>query len=295
MKKQLLYAFLGSLFLFTSCEVTINEGGESSSEKKGEEVKNGFSYEDLDYSVNGLLPVKTNEVVAGEYLVIEFSGVMNATLEEDFQHVGISIQIIDPSGEMIENSEDLMGNVEQQDSKLDFYHFYYGVPASFAGESFTMKFSLFDKYGDVSYDFEEEFLVLDVLPPATEGLDVNTNLEEGFITQIFSEEYQFENAPISVDAPFNIDLYLANLTGFTLTEEQTFEMLYSMLVIDEEGNEVLSQEDEFIEDVLESGYTTVNFYLNSGGLTSGNYTWKLEIKDKYNDKYLSVSTPIEIK
>ena len=115
MIKYLLPLVFLSLTLLSSCEVTIGD-----SDKKSEkEVKNGFSYDKKKVTINGLEKVVDNKITAGEYLLFEFVDVINATQKDGFQHVGISIVIKDSEGIVLEQADDLLGNIEQQDINVD--------------------------------------------------------------------------------------------------------------------------------------------------------------------------------
>ncbi len=291
MKKYILpFLFLTNLIV-TSCEVTV--GGDQSIDEKNE-VKNGFSYGKKDIKINKTFDVKNNIVYAGETLTFEFSDVQNATLKDNYQHVGIEITIKNEKGEIVDHSDDLLGNIEQQDPKLDVFNAYFTVPSDVKeGEKITVDLRLFDKYGEISYDFSDEYTITKEIFKGTENVDINTNIEDVELSvQLKLDRKQFEKAPVQVK---NGDELLINVNGvkdFNTVEGVVF-IDYILEVEDEKGKIVFSQED-VIEGPVEN-YETYPIYFTKDfyEYEDGNYVFRIFLKDQKSDKKVDVSFPIK--
>ncbi len=242
MKTTILPLFASIALFVSSCEVTV--GGDKSKDKDGKnEVKNGFSYGKKDIKINKTFDVKNNIVYAGETLTFEFTDVQNATLKDNYQHVGIEITIKNEKGEIVDHSDDLLGNIEQQDPKLDVFNAYFTVPSDVKeGEKITVDLRLFDKYGEISYDFSDEYTITKEIFKGTENVDINTNIEDVELSvQLKLDRKQFEKAPVQVK---NGDELLINVNGVKdfNTEEGVVYIDYILEVDDADGNIVFSQE-----------------------------------------------------
>jgi hypothetical protein len=279
--------------LLSACEVTVNEG--SSEESSEEVVQNGFSYDELTRTMNGVFPLENESIVAGEYLVIEFEGVQDAVQKDGYQHVGIGLQVYSPDGELIEESEDLLANIEQQDPLNDRYHFYYGVPKEFAGQSITVEYSLFDKYGDQSYSFIDEIEVVDEMPPITENVKIETSLENELYPQVFEGEYQTEVAPVEVGGTFDLEMFINNISGFETDWNGDLNLAYNIIIVDEYGEMVFEKEDVIIGNVEDQDNYPLTFSLSFNNMDAGNYIWKITTKDNLGSHYLNAAVKFVVK
>lgn len=291
MKKQLLLLMFGGVALLNSCEVTVNEG-ESSGEGTTE-LKNGFSYENIHKSLNGIVPV-TNEVIAGEYLIVKFDGISNATIKDGFQHVGIGLKVYGPDGELYDEGEDLLSNIEQQDPNMDNCHFYFAVPKEFIGSTMKLEYSLYDKYGDVSYDFTEEYNVVDGVPPITKGVEIETSLSAEIYPQIFEKEYQAEKCPVEVGNQFGLEVFLSNVSGFTLNENEEASLAYKV-TLENSAGEVATVREDLLEGPVGdvTGYP-LSFSLSYDDLPDGDYIWRVYVTDNQGDHYINIAAPIKV-
>lgn len=283
---------LGGTVLLTSCEVTINE--DKSSSEESSEVKNGFSYENVEKSINGILPVD-NEVIAGEYLIVKFDGLENTTLKDGFQHVGIALKVYRPDGGLYDESEDLLSNIEQQDPKIDNCHFYFAVPKEFAGGSMRLEYQLYDKYGDVSYDFSEEYNVVDALPPVTKNIAIETSLEAELYPQVFDYEYQAEKCPVEVGNTFELKLYVNNVSGFAVNQNGEVDLAYKITMENSAGEIGFTKEDVIQGSVEGEESYPLTFTLSYEDLSSGDYTWKIYVTDNAGDNYMNLTAPVTVK
>lgn len=290
MRKQLFLLAFGSTMLLNSCEVTINEN--SSSGNETHEAKNGFSYEEIDRSINGILPVKNNEVIAGEYLIIKFDGIANATLKDGYQHLGIGLQVYGPDGKLYDEAEDLLSNIEQQDPNIDNCHFYFGIPEEFAGEQMRIDYQLYDKYGDVSYDFSDEYDVINQDPPITENVKIESSLEADIKPQIFQQEYQKEKCPLEVAGNFELKMFLIDVSGFTISDLGEVNLSYRIALENADGVEEFSKEDKLHGSVEGAASYPLTFSLNYENLPKGNYVWKVHVEDDLGEHYINVSAPL---
>lgn len=273
--------------LLYSCEVSV--GDNQNGDEQGS-VKNGFSYGKKTVTINGLVELESNEIIPGESLMIQFFDVTNATQKDGYQHVGISIQIIDENGEILDESEDLFGNIEQQDIDLDYFKAYYGIPRSLIGHEIEVVYSLYDKYGTVSYDFSEKYIVVDKEAPSTSNISINTNLEGVNITgQLVMSHIQFEKSPANVSRDEDVYLYLNGVKGFTLVDS-TLESHYTMSLIDKDGLELFVLENELKGSVVGYPYYPLYFREKFTEVDSGEYLWKISIKDDHSDKFVEASS-----
>ncbi len=292
MKKYILP--LVSLFIIaTSCEVTV--GGDETVSEENSEIKNGFSYESFDVSINGIEPIYNNEIIRGENVILEFSGVQNATIKDGYQHVGISLKVLDSKGNIIDQYEDLLSKIEQQDPKIDFFEAYFTVPLEPKEERLTMEVVLFDKYGTISYDFKEEYTLVSKKAIGTKGVEFSSNLEGVVLSsQLFLGKKQFEKIPINVYKGDEILIYLNGVKGF-VEEDGMVYMNYVMKVLDNNQKEVFFQEDE-ISGLIE-GYETYPLYFSKvfSEFSPGKYTWNILVTDTKSDKFAEVSAKITIK
>lgn len=291
MKKYLL-PLLSFALMLTSCEVTV--GGETD-DQESQEIKNGFSYESYSVSINGVESIKNNEVIRGENIIIEFDGVQNATLKDDFQHVGISLKVIDSEGNILDQYEDLLSKIEQQDPKIDFFEAFFTVPLNADEETITMEVVLFDKYGTISYDFKETYSLVSKVAQGTDGVKLTTNLENVDMTsQIFVGKRQFEKTPSKVDKGDEVLIYINGANGF-VEEENMVDMHYVMKIINSDNEEVFFQEDELQGSV--EGYETYPLYFSKvfQEFDAGKYTWSVLITDTKSDKFIDASAAITVK
>ena len=214
MKKYLL-PILSFVFIATSCEVTV--GGENDKdEKENNEIKNGFSYESFVVKINGVESINNNEIIRGENIFVEFDGVENATLKDEFQHVGISLRIYNTSGELVDEYDDLLSKIEQQDPKIDFFEAFFTVPLDEKEESMTMEVTLFDKYGTISYDFKETYTLVSKIPLGTKGVEIKTKLEGlELSSQLFQIKRQLEKTPAKINKEDEVLIFLNGVKGFT--------------------------------------------------------------------------------
>lgn len=277
--------------LLYSCEVSV---GENQNGDEHGSVKNGFSYGKKTVTINGLEELSNNEITAGENLMIQFFDVANATQKEGFQHVGISFKVTTESGEQLEHTDDLFDNLEQQDVKLDYFKAYYGIPSELIGQEIEITYSIYDKYGTVSYDFNETYKVVKKSVPVTKGVKFNTNLEGIDIKgQVFVDNIQKANTPVDVELEEDLYLYLINVNGFTLTDS-ILEANTIMSLIDGNGEEILKIENPLSGSVAGYEYYPLYFQEKFSNVPAGTYTWFVYIKDQLSDKFIEASTEIKI-
>jgi hypothetical protein len=292
MKKIILPLVVLTTFMVSSCEVTV---GDKSKDKDGKnEVKNGFSYGKKDIKINKTFTVKNNLIYAGETLTFEFSDVQNATLKDNFQHVGIEITIKKENGEIIDHSDDLLGNIEQQDPKLDFFNAYFTVPSDVKeGEKIVVDLRLFDKYGEISYDFSDVYTITKEIFKGTENVDIKTNIENIELSvQLKMDRKQFKEAPIQVK---NGDELLINVNGVKdfNTKDGVVFIDYILEVEDAQGKIVFSKED-IIKGPVDN-YETYPIYFTKDfyDYEDGSYVFSIFLKDHKSDKKVDISFPIK--
>lgn len=291
MKNNLFLAIIFGL-LISSCTVTVNEKNEI------EDLKNesGFSYDEKLVSINTNFPIKNNEITAGEYVVITYVGVKNATLKDGYQHVGLGVKIVDDAGKVLEESTDLMSNVEQQAADLDKFHAYYVVPTSYKdGSTISIITTLFDKYGTVSYESKDDFVIVNRDAPITENMALESNLLEvdSILPQLFKGHKQFTTVPISIASDETLDLYLNKVKGFKIIGENVF-IKYTIQVFNEQGEQIASQSDEFSGKILDETYfqLTANQVFNN--IEKGKYLWVVTYNDANSNKYLKTIVDVII-
>jgi hypothetical protein len=291
MKNYLLIPFV-FLLLLASCTVTVNEKSEMETIKN----ENGFSYEEKTVSINTNFAIKNNEIIAGEYLVITFSGVKNATLKDGYQHVGLGLKILDEAGTVLEESTDLMANVEQQAADLDKFHVYYTVPTTFKeGSKITFITTLYDKYGTVSYETKDEFIIVNSAPPATENMLIESNLPDvdSILPQLFKGHKQFTEVPISIAADETLDLYLNKVKGFKIIGENVF-IKYTIQVFNDNGEQIASQSDEFTGKIEQDAFYQLTASQEFNNIEAGNYLWVVTYNDANSDKYIKTIVDVII-
>lgn len=277
----------------SSCEITVN-GGESEEGKDGK-VQNGFSYESLETTINGLEFVLTNEVIAGEKLMMKFNGLSNATQKDGYVHVGIAIKVYDDAGNLINESEDLLSHIEQQDPDINYVEAFVKIPEYSKSKEIRVVATLFDKYGTVSYDFDDTYQIVQKDPPSTTGVIFKTNLEDvSLVGQVFRESVQFSYAPIEVDAGETIVLYVKGMKGFA-EENGDVDMIYSQTMTNENGDQVFVKEDKLVGSV--EGYESypISFNITLANFEPGQYFWEIRTKDTKSDKYLDAFLDVIVK
>jgi hypothetical protein len=292
MNKILLPVILSTL-IFTSCEVSIGESKEENQEEI--QVKNGFTYGQKVLTINGLEDLEGNELIAGENFMIQFFDVNNATIKDGYQHVGISFKATDDQGNVLEEVADLFSNIEQQDTDLDYFKAYYGVPRSLIGQELSIEYRLFDKYGTVSYDFKEKYKVVDKEGPVTKGINIETNIEGLNITgQLIYNNIQFASAPAEIAAGEDLYLYLNGVNGFTL-ENNELKSHYVLTLTDQDGKDLYQVENTLNGSV--EGYTYYPLYFKEkfNKVEPGTYYWKAYLKDDLSDKFVEAIAKIKIK
>lgn len=296
MKNITLLLFLITIVttLSNSCEITVNGTNPGDDEK---EIKNGFSYESLDFTIHGLHPVKKNEVPLGSDLFFEFSGVQGATEKDGFKHVGMAILITDEQGEVLAESEDLLSNIEQQDLDLDYYYAHYDLPSSMKdGDEFTVKLNLFDKYGDVSYEVEETFYCSNARVPGTEGVKikaVQATSENEVSVKILKDDFQEETAPVDVYQEETLYMYLDGLSGFVASEGM-INIHYLIELFDEKGDRIFDLEEDLIEPMGDMETYPIYFNQDFGHLAAGSYEWKVTLHDNNGTDMVTISVPVKM-
>jgi hypothetical protein len=291
MKNAFFFSIILSLLNF-SCTVTVNEKDEIETLKN----ENGFSYENISVSINKNFPIKNNELIAGEYVVITYLGVKNATLKEGYQHVGLGIKIIDETGKVIEESADLFSNIEQQASDLEEFKAYYVVPPTYTdGAKLTIITTLFDKYGTVKYEKEQEFVVTYAAPPVTENILLESNIEtkDSFQSQIFDGSSQFITTPVVATPTSSLDLYVNNVTGFEILEGKIF-IKYSVQLLDESNNELYITSDQFDGKVGDKKTFQLTANMAFDNIASGNYFWVVTFEDVNSTKFIKTIIDVVI-
>jgi hypothetical protein len=290
MKKIILLSLVISSLSF-SCTINVNE----KEEIENLETKNGFYYEDKIISINTSFPVVDNEIIAGEYLVISFKGVKNATIKDGFQHVGIGVKILDEQGTILDQVEDLLGNIEQQTPDYNKYFTYYGVPTKFEeGKKLTFITTLFDKYGTVSYETTDEFIVVHKPAPITEKVSIESNIENKDITaQVFDGYLQFESVPAAIEPNAKLDIYLTGVNGFKSIDGIVF-FEYIIEVISEDGKEISKLTDTFDGEVGELDSYPLNASQEFTNIAAGKYKWIVTFKDVNSNKYVKSSIDVII-
>lgn len=289
--KKIIYSLL-ILSVFNSCTL------ETSTGNNDDKPKDGFKYEKKISTINGNFKIKNKELIAGEFFVMEFKGVENATLKDGYKHVGIAVKILNGKGDILEQNEDLLSNIEQQDKDYDKFLMYYGIPYSMEeGEKIKFEVTLFDKYGDVSYDIVEEYTVVkNQKPPFTNGISFETNSKsENIGGQIFFDNcYQFENTPLALENDFDIVFYLIGLNDFE-TENGMLNAKYSMKVFDSKKEEIFNKEDYIMGEIDQnSPYYNLNFSLKYTQLKAGDYKWIIFIEDNNSDTFVKASIDLNV-
>lgn len=294
MKKTILslaLLLLSSLVL-SSCEVTV--GGNSKNKKEEVDIKNGFSYGKKEIKINKTFDVKNNVIYAGETLTFIFLDVKNATLKDNFQHVGIEITIKDEKGEIIDHSDDLLGNIEQQDPILDKFSAFFTAPTDFKeGDKIVIDLRLFDKYGEISYDFSDVYTITNKIFQGTNNVTITSNLENVDLSvQLKINKQQFKKAPIDVK---NGDELLININGVKdfNTEDGVVFIDYILEVENAKGKIVFSKED-IIKGPVDN-YETYPIYFTKDfyEYEDGSYVFNIFLKDHKSDKKVDISFPIK--
>lgn len=283
MKKNIFLSWLLITSCFASCTINVNE----KEEIETLDSKNGFYYEDKIVTINSNFPVVDNEIIAGEYLVISFKGVKNATLKDGFQHVGIAIKILDEQGNILDQADDLLSNIEQQTPDYNKYFTYYGVPTKFEhGKKLTFITTLFDKYGTISYETTDDFIVVHKSAPITEKVTIETNLENKTVTtQVFDNCLQYKSAPVAIENNAKLDIYFNGVNGFkSINNVVYFE--YSIEVLTEDGQEVSKLMDKFDGEVGSLDSYPLNASQEFTNLSKGVYKWMVTFKDANSSKYI---------
>lgn len=290
MKKIILLSLVISSFSY-SCTINVNE----KEEIENLETKNGFYYEDKIISINTSFPVVDNEIIAGEYLVISFKGVKNATIKDGFQHVGIGVKILDEQGTILDQVEDLLGNIEQQTPDYNKYFTYYGVPTKFEeGKKLTFITTLFDKYGTVSYETTDELTVVHRPAPITEKVTIESNIENKDITaQVFDGYLQFESVPAAIEPNAKLDIYFTGVNGFKSIDGIVF-FEYIIEVLSEDGKEISKLTDSFEGEVVELEFYPLNASQEFTNIEVGKYKWIVTFKDVNSNKYVKSSIDVII-
>lgn len=217
------------LLILSSCEFKFNTG------KK--EAQNGFSYKSVDITHFGEFPIRNGEVNHGETVDIRFSGIQNATQKDGYIHLGIRFEMKNEAGEILEESEDVLSNIEQMDPKLNRVNVSFPVRDVRPGEKLFVKATLFDKYGTVEYPIVKEFIVVDENSPATKNVEIDHNFSSEPTVHCFQESQFYKRAPMQVEAGKQVnltvyDFYEAALNGL-------FKCDYRILVTDLSKGQVI--------------------------------------------------------
>ena len=291
MKKFIIPIMFSGICLLSSCEVTVGDEKKEGTEKK---IENGFSYGKKEVTINGLDKVVNGKITASEYLIFDFIDVKNATLKDGFQHVGISVVIKDSEGEILDQSDDLLSNIEQQNPKLDNFNASYGIPSRLIGQEITIEYSLFDKYGSVKYDFKETFEIVNQAAPVTKGMKFDSNIEGlKIIGQLINDKFQYEKTPARLEIGDQVFMYINGVTGFKLIENE-IQSHFKLWFTNNDGeifNEVTS---ELNGEVGFLDFYPIYFSKEFGDLDAGKYTWHVLIEDDNSDKFVSCECSIII-
>jgi hypothetical protein len=282
---------LSWLVIANSCTINVNDKDSSSKTVSGD----GFLYEKREVTVNGIFPISNNEIIAGEYIVMNFKGVENAVEKDGYHHVGISIKISTSTGEVIEQSDDLYSNMELQSSDYNIYYAYYGVPTTLEdGEQLTFELTLFDKFGGVTYDFKDTYTVRFLDSPLTENVTIETNLNPSNIgVQLFKSCFQIKKAPITFDSPEQIDIYFKGVKDFKEINGVAF-FEYTISIFDENKKEISTTSNTFDGDVSEMDFYPLTAYYDFKQLKSGKYKWHVQFKDVNSDKFVKAIIDVEL-
>jgi hypothetical protein len=291
MKNFTPYLFICFLFTTSSCTITINDKEKSSTSNDG----SAFMYDEREVTVNGVFPVKNNEIIAGEYIVMNFKGVQNALEKDGYHHVGISIKIMNTAGEVIEESDDLYANMELQSADYNIYYAYYGVPTKLAdGEQLTFELTLFDKFGGIKYDFNDTYTVRHKASPFTENVVIETNLDLPNIgIQVFETCFQQKKSPILLESPEKLETYFKGIKGFKDINGIVF-FEYTISIFDETGKEISSTTNTFDGDVTGMEYYPLTAFYDFKQLSSGKYKWHVQFKDVSSDKFVKAIIDVVI-
>ena len=152
---------------------------------------------------------------------------------------------------------------------------------------------LFDKYGEVDYDFSDMYTITKEIFQGTENVNIKTNLENVDLSvQLKLDKKQFEKAPVQVK---NGDELLININGvkdFNIVDGVVF-IDYVLEVLDENGKSVFFQEDVITVPVDNYETYTIYFTKEFYEYESGNYEFFIYLKDQKSDKKVDVSFPIK--
>ena len=223
------------LIVLSSCEVKFNTGDKN--------AKNGFSYKDVDITHFGEYPVRNREINHGETVDIKFSGIQNATKKDGYIHIGIRFEMKNEVGEVIEQSDDVLSNIEQMDPKLNRVNVSFPVSGVKPGEKLFVTATLFDKYGTVEYPIEKEFLVVDENSPATKNVEIDHNFKIKPIVHCFQESDFYRRSPLMVEAGKQVNIKVSNFYEAALNG--LFKCSYRILVTDlAEGTIIVDFKDE---------------------------------------------------
>jgi hypothetical protein len=291
MKKIAPFLVLSWLLASTACTSNVKDSDTKETTSDGSE----FMYENREVTVNGILPVENNEILSGEFVVMNFTGVQKALEKDGFHHVGIAIKISTSSGEVIEESDDLYANMELQSADYNIYYAYYGVPTNLAdGEQLTFELTLFDKFGGIKYDFKDTYTVKHTDAPLTANAVIETNLNANTIgIQVFENCFQKKTSPIVLDEPVQLDVYFKGVNGFTSINEVVF-FEYTISIFDENGTELSATSDSFEGDVSEFTDYPLTAYYDFTQLESGKYKWHVKFKDANSDKFVTAIIDVVI-
>jgi hypothetical protein len=215
---------LSILFLLalSACEVKFNTGDG--------DAKNGFSYKNVDITHFGEFPVRNKEINHGETVDIKFSGIQGATQKDGYIHLGIRFEMKNEAGEIIEESEDVLSNIEQMDPKLNRVNVSFPVRDVQPGEKLFVTATLFDKYGTVEYPIEKEFLVVDENSPATKNVEIDHNFKFEPTVHCFQESQFYKRAPLQVEAGKQVNIKVSDFYEGALNG--LFKCDYRILVTD---------------------------------------------------------------
>jgi len=291
MNKLIIPIVAFTLLTLNSCEVTI---GDSESKK---EIKNGFAYEDVTCSLNGSFPISNDELYPGTTLYTTFNGISNATIKDGFQHVGIAIQLFDERGEVILEKEDLLGNIEQQDPKLSEFSAFYTVPDNIEeGTKARFVFTLFDKYGTISYDYERTYTIVDKSTPPTKGCKIESNFDSklDYFVKLYNGHFQYAETPVSIEVENELVLYINNIKGFTPIND-LITINFSIRLLDKSGNPVFSKEGSFSGTTAQFDQTPLNANQRFDETLPKDMVWELIYNDANSDKYVKITTDIKLK
>lgn len=235
---------------FSSCEFKVNTG-----KKK---IQNGFSYDKVIISHYGEFPIEDEKINLGESVDIKFTGIQNATKKDGYIHLGIRFEIKNEAGEVLEQSEDVLSNIEQMDPDLNQVNVFFPVRYADSGEKLFVTATLFDKYGTGSYPIKKTFTVVNAHSPSTKKVLMDHNFKFQPVVHCFQESDYIKQAPLPIEKGKRVNIYVhdffeAPLNGF-------FKCNYRMLITDLGNDQIITDlTDEIQADESELKGIPLNF------------------------------------